>query len=107
MKTYVLTYHWALPSNLPDVLAKAGIDEWLQVWPGMVFFKGAESQSYYAAKINDQRDLRLFIVTEYDPGKSTGWMPPRVWEWIEPALRPLPSVDELVKSRPGAQTQHI
>ena len=37
MKTYVLTYHWAIPVNMLDALEKAGIDEWMQAWPGLMF----------------------------------------------------------------------
>ncbi len=95
MKTYMLTYHWGLPSSAFDVLEKAGVDEWIQVWPGMVLFKGDKNQAYYAAKINERNKISMFIVAEYDTGKSTGWMPPQIWEWIKPNSAPAtpPSVN--------------
>src|ERR1700733_2294970 len=100
MKNYTLMYHFALAFNVPETLAKAGIDEWMQVWPGMIFFKGAESLSYYTAKINEQKNVRIFFVAEYDSARSTGWMPQTVWEWIKSPSEPAKDADELVTSPP-------
>jgi hypothetical protein len=99
MKTYLLTYHWALPVNILDSLDKAGVSEWMQLWPGMVLFKGNENQNYYAEKINEQNKNGLFLVTEYDQRRSFGWLPPKVWEWVKP-INPLltRTPDELAQS---------
>ena len=105
MKTYQLTYHWALPANMLDALGGAGVDEWLQVWPGMVLFKGNRSQEYYATRIKELTKVSMFIVAEYDPRHSYGWMPPSVWEWVKPSAPSFltKTPDELAASLPGGK----
>ncbi len=101
MKTYVLTYHWAIPVNMLDALEKAGIDEWMQAWPGLIFFKGDKGLLYYADRINEQTKTGPFFVSEYDPRRFFGWMPPTVWEWAKPAAHALAnSPDELARALP-------
>jgi hypothetical protein len=104
MKTYLLTHHWGLPVSILDALDKAGIDEWLQVWPGMIFFKGNKTQEFYASKIYEHSKLSMFILSEYDPHRSHGWMPPSVWEWLKPEPQHLPQTSN---GLPHAAAEHL
>jgi hypothetical protein len=82
MKILFLAYHPLVMTNPQTHLEATGVKDWFIPWPGLLFFRGQQDPKYYAMILNMQSPTGLFVVHEYEPSKTFGWMEPHVWKWI-------------------------